>query len=273
MSQKSCKTGTKVTPGKIDEEIAKCMAFDTNSSGQPYTYEECQAYVTENLPPVGECKETDEETTTPGSVINKSLGDALGNGWKQLEAADEINEIVTALVTQLIGRVVGGIGDGLRGASKPGPGGTPSYTDLLTNEPNPPPVDVSDLTLSPSVMRCTTDPNTGDETCEIIPGTVTGPPWVTPITVQSGPQCADTGEKYAGDLRSAMDAVIAANPSVAALPNTEANNRGNARIFLALVETELINMGFNATDEVLNGNSNPSTGDIIAVWKSTYGTI
>ncbi len=84
-----------------------------------------------------------------------------------------------------------------------------------------------------------------------------------------GGQCVEeTGNQYAGALRQAMDAVLAANPSVANLPNTEANDRGNARTFLALVETQLISMGYQATDEVLNGNGNPSTGDIIAVWKT-----
>ncbi|HEY4503451.1 MAG TPA: hypothetical protein VJC14_03415 [Candidatus Paceibacterota bacterium] len=82
----------------------------------------------------------------------------------------------------------------------------------------------------------------------------------------AGGQCADTGNQYAGELRQAMDVVLAANPSVANLPNIESGGRQNARTFLALVESELISMGLNATDEVLNGNNNPSTGDIIAVW-------
>ncbi len=91
----------------------------------------------------------------------------------------------------------------------------------------------------------------------------------TPPEVGTGEQCVEeTGNQYAGALRQAMDAVLAARPDVAALPNTEANDRGNARIFLALVETQLLSMGYQATDEVLNGNNNPSTGDIIAVWKT-----
>src|SRR3989338_5592465 len=63
-----------------------------------------------------------------------------------------------------------------------------------------------------------------------------------------------------------MDAVLAENPSVGDLPNIESGGRQNARTFLALVETELISRGFNATDEVLNGNNNPNTGDLIALW-------
>ena len=101
-------------------------------------------------------------------------------------------------------------------------------------------------------------------------------PGLTPITEDfedltgdfggGGEQCDETGEQYAGALRDAMDAVLAENPSVGDLPNIESGGRQNARTFLALVETELISRGFNATDEVLNGNNNPSTGDIIAVW-------
>src|SRR3989338_2479329 len=101
-------------------------------------------------------------------------------------------------------------------------------------------------------------------------------PGLTPITEDfedlsgiwggGGEQCDDLGEQYAGALRDAMDAVLAENPSVGDLPNIESGGRQNARTFLALVETELISRGFNATDEVLNGNNNPSTGDIIAVW-------
>ncbi len=90
-----------------------------------------------------------------------------------------------------------------------------------------------------------------------------------PPEIGGGGQCVEeTGNQYAGALRQAMDAVLAARPDVAALPNTDANDRGNARIFLALVETQLLSMGYQATDEVLNGNNNPSTGDIIAVWRT-----
>ncbi len=75
-----------------------------------------------------------EEIVTPGSVINDNLNEVLSVGGQKLAAADEINEIVSALLNQLINRVVGGIGNGLRGASKPetASGGS-TFTDNLTN--------------------------------------------------------------------------------------------------------------------------------------------
>jgi hypothetical protein len=86
---------------------------------------------------------------------------------------------------------------------------------------------------------------------------------------QDGDQCADTGNKYTSDLRKAMDAVLAANPDVANLPNIEDSNgyKANGYRFMQLVEAELKSNGLNATADVLNGNNNRSKGDIIAIWK------
>ncbi len=64
-----------------------------------------------------DCLPQDKETVTPGTVINDQLTKALGSPWASLEAADEINEIVSALMQQLISKVVGGISSGLRGLS------------------------------------------------------------------------------------------------------------------------------------------------------------
>lgn len=71
------------------------------------------------------------EIATPGSVIETKLNEVLNVGNNKLAAADEINEIVSALLNQLISRVVGGIGSGLRGLS--GSGGT-SNTQPFTNQ-------------------------------------------------------------------------------------------------------------------------------------------
>lgn len=43
---------------------------------------------------------------TPGTIINNQLSDTLGTGFRQLELADEINEIVGALVGQLVNTVL-----------------------------------------------------------------------------------------------------------------------------------------------------------------------
>ncbi len=68
-----------------------------------------------------DCAESDKETVTPGSVIDDQLSKALGSSWAELEASDEINEVVGALMTQMTQKVVGGITSGLRGLSQKGP--------------------------------------------------------------------------------------------------------------------------------------------------------
>lgn len=55
------------------------------------------------------CETTTYETVTPGGEINAQLGEALGGGWKRLEAADELDEVLGALVNLAIN----GVRDGL----------------------------------------------------------------------------------------------------------------------------------------------------------------
>lgn len=64
------------------------------------SYREC---VVESSEPghEGECLKYGD-IQTPGSIINSQLSTALGTGYRQLELADEINEIVGVLVGQLI---------------------------------------------------------------------------------------------------------------------------------------------------------------------------
>lgn len=61
----------------------------------------------------------DCDIKTPGSVISDQLNNVLNTGNNKLAAADEINEIVSSLLNQLVSSVVGGIGNGLKGLSKP----------------------------------------------------------------------------------------------------------------------------------------------------------
>lgn len=53
---------------------------------------------------VKECK-----TTTPGAIVEEQLVTVLGSDIRQLELADEINEIVSALIGQLINLTLNGI--------------------------------------------------------------------------------------------------------------------------------------------------------------------
>jgi hypothetical protein len=50
------------------------------------------------------------KVTTPGSVINEQLNQALGSDQRRLELADEINEVFSALVGQLINSVFSELG-------------------------------------------------------------------------------------------------------------------------------------------------------------------
>lgn len=92
-----------------------------------------------------ECEETplkDGETgpgrprnckiVTPGSVIESQLANVLGSGVRQLELADEFNEIVNALIAQLVTRTFTDI-RGLRGLSGSSSYGGASYTAQIFN--------------------------------------------------------------------------------------------------------------------------------------------
>ena len=74
--------------------------------------------------------------STPGQTISASLNKALGTGWDQLIAADEINEVVSALVGQIANQALTGAA-GLLGLSVRGGGGGgngASYVNSLVEE-------------------------------------------------------------------------------------------------------------------------------------------
>lgn len=74
------------------------------------------------------------EMTTPGSVIQRQLNDALGSGRDRLIVADDFNEIVGALLNQLVGHVLGANNSGgLSGVSRPSAGGGGSFLDRSTD--------------------------------------------------------------------------------------------------------------------------------------------
>lgn len=64
------------------------------------------------------------EVQTPGSTIDSSLSQSLGSGYRQLELADEFDEIVNALVSQLMQKA---LTSGLRALSGSGQGDSSSY--------------------------------------------------------------------------------------------------------------------------------------------------
>jgi hypothetical protein len=72
-------------------------------------------------------------TKTPGSVIEGQLQNSLGGPLRELELADEINEIVNALFAQLVTQV---LQKGLSGVSGSGSGDNSSYINQIQKEAN-----------------------------------------------------------------------------------------------------------------------------------------
>ncbi|MEK7589791.1 MAG: hypothetical protein AAB475_00860 [Patescibacteria group bacterium] len=89
-----------------------------------------------------ECEELPDGSTgrprckivTPGSVIEGQLVNILGDGVRQLELADEFNEVVNALTSQLIVTVFSSVNGGLRGLSNASRGKSSYTSRLLTTE-------------------------------------------------------------------------------------------------------------------------------------------
>ncbi|MHB1316597.1 MAG: hypothetical protein ACYCZW_01935 [Minisyncoccota bacterium] len=93
---------TKYEPLTVGGGEPKCLVYEkSDASGE-----------------VLDCPASEKEVVTPGSVINEQLGKALGSPFAQLEAADEINEIVNALMIQLIEKTFSSVQGGLRGLSR-----------------------------------------------------------------------------------------------------------------------------------------------------------
>jgi hypothetical protein len=103
-----------MTSSELDQRIAGAQHLQQqqlNWGNGFLSYEKC-----EELPP-GFVGPPRCEIVTPGTVIENQLEHVLGSGVRQLELADEFNEIVSALVSQLITQALGGF-KGLRGANE-----------------------------------------------------------------------------------------------------------------------------------------------------------
>jgi hypothetical protein len=83
----------------------------------------------------GECKDSDKETVTPGSVIGNKLNSVLGQSEGRLVVADEINEMISALISQLTEKLVGGAIGGLKGLSESSPtNNNQSFANQMLND-------------------------------------------------------------------------------------------------------------------------------------------
>ncbi len=190
---------------------------------------------------------------TPADLLGQSAAATIDNELGWLTTSDELSEAVVGIVGALISSlsnlaISGPISD------TPGNDGSAAYLACVkacgplvgTSDPN---------AYGYCVQQCSPELNTGPGPGSEDGGGGTG-------------VCRDTGTgtaNYTGALQSAIDAVIANNPNgIADASNTTANSLA----FLDFVVQELQSAGFNATTNVLNGNDNPNSGDLIAVWQN-----
>ncbi len=144
----------------------------------------------------------EEITTTPGVLINDQLSRSLGSSWERLNAADEFNEIVTALLTQLVEKIVGGAGSLFTSSERDASGRV--FTNSLRDEQQP--ITNYRITATAPSINCTAtggsggdggDPDGGggggdggQANCRSTPGTVGGlPPWPLGAGGGSGGHC------------------------------------------------------------------------------------
>ena len=111
---------------ELDSRISRQQDLDREQLawGQGFlSKQECEEL------PAGVSGPTRCKTVTPGTVIEDQLESVLGSGIRQLELADEFDEIVGALIQQLARQAFTG-NRGLRGLSE-GAGGQTSFTSQL----------------------------------------------------------------------------------------------------------------------------------------------
>ncbi len=141
LSYEKCKPGYEVTQAQID---ASGPMDDSN----PYSGYKA-----------GDCYDNQVDVETPGSVIEGQLNQVLGSGNRRIEAADEIDEIISALLNQLMNKAIGG----LRGLSQKNTTGQSFSSNLSTEKEKGP-------SNPGNIVTCTTDPDTTDANGNIIPG-------------------------------------------------------------------------------------------------------
>lgn len=140
LSYKKCKAGTESTAGgtkQCSDSFNACMVatgeFDpTRSSLCTEALNNCEKNIGSIQP--GDCKDSDKETVTPGSVISDKLNSVLGQSEGRLVMADEINEMISALISQLTEQLVGGAIGGLRGLSNPSSTGDNSFANQMITD-------------------------------------------------------------------------------------------------------------------------------------------
>lgn len=101
---------------ELDSRVARAIGIQStqlNWNGGFLSWSECTEWDTvfvtgDETPQKGECTKRGQ-VVTPGKVIESQLETVLGTGVKQLELADELDELVGALFTQLLKKLVFGV--------------------------------------------------------------------------------------------------------------------------------------------------------------------
>lgn len=185
----------------------------------------------------GECAQYDDagkcnvykKIKTPGKVISNAVAATFQQELAWVANTDELSELIATAVEVLINRVTD--------FSNPNEG---EY--IIPGD-----VDFDDSTLPQEPPTSGPSPGPGGGGSGVCTNTGTGV------------------ANYAGALQSAINSVISENPSGIA---DELNTTQNSFTFLNFVADKLKTSGYNATTNVLNGNGNPNSGDLIAVWRS-----
>lgn len=143
---------------------------------------------------INKCPIDQREVVTPGKVINDQLSSALGSGFKQLEAADEINEIINALMVQMINKVVSSVGSGLRGLSSRSSTEPQSAIEQLQNS-----IDLSNSQLGLTSTTTTTQAmNAAQQSipAEFLPGAIPNTPTEAQIQAAIDQKTQDFMDKF-----------------------------------------------------------------------------
>lgn len=234
LSFEKCKPGTEQKPvaavngsGQLNTTptlSSECKVLNTEPAmvnGIPVAnYQMCKEYypvreeVIDSGLAVGDCKPGDKETVTPGSVINTQLQKVLGSGVTQLELANSINQVVSALMTQLFQQVVGGIGKGLRGVTQRDTANNVSGRSLVEQMAKGSPEEGIETTKNAAAIDTTANNSIVDSkgaADPIITGGIATPPSTAPlidlpsITVKGGPVSVAVGGTFTDPGVIAMD--------------------------------------------------------------------
>ena len=123
---------------ELDSRVARAVGIQDKQlswNAGFLSWSDCVEYETNEQGQQAECMKRGS-VVTPGKLIETQLSNTFGTGVRQLELADELDELVSALFTQLLKKAVFGVqglfrGGGADGGSTGLPPLPPPTTRLL----------------------------------------------------------------------------------------------------------------------------------------------